>query len=113
MRTKLLLISCLLVFVFGCNLFSNASALIFDIGTKISESDPTFFNDQFYYYSSGSTLHTHMDYKDDIQLLFDNNTNTAPHTHTFPRQERCAIAKTGEIPHNSDLHNFFNRPISP
>ncbi len=76
MRRTVLLISCFLVFVLGCNLFSSADAVTFDIGTKISESDSTYFNDQFYYYSSGSTLHTHMDYEDDIQLLFDNNTST-------------------------------------
>ncbi len=50
--------------------------MTFDIGKRVSQSDPTYSNNQFYYYGSGSTLHTHMDYKDDAPLLFDNNTNT-------------------------------------
>jgi hypothetical protein len=39
MRRSILLISGLLVFILGCNLFPIASALTFDIGTRISESD--------------------------------------------------------------------------
>jgi len=71
MRTKVLLISCLLVFVLGCNLLPNVNALIFDIGTKINENDL-----EMYTFSSGVVVMTDADYINYVPSIFDGNTST-------------------------------------
>ena len=76
MRTKVLLITCLLVFVFGCNLFSSVNALTFDVGTKVSETDPDNNGYQYFYFDSGCMLYSHPDYLNDASLIFDGNTST-------------------------------------
>jgi hypothetical protein len=76
MRTKVVLVSILLVFVLGSCLLPSVNALTLEIGTKISESDKTYFDSQFSYYDSGCVVHTESDFSNDVQLLFDNNAST-------------------------------------
>ena len=69
MKRSLGLISCLIVFIFGCNLFSVASAITFDIGNKISESESAHDGKKLIYFDSGIVICTHSDYIDYIPFL--------------------------------------------
>jgi predicted nucleic acid-binding Zn-ribbon protein len=71
MRRSILLISCILVFVLGCNLFSSVNALTFDIGQKTYENGY-----DMYFYSSGAIIQTDPDFKDHVGQLFDGNLST-------------------------------------
>jgi len=75
MKTRMLLISCLLVFVLGCNLFSSVNALTFDIGTKVTESDfPD--EDKWHYFNSGCMVRARPEYINYTSLFFDGNEST-------------------------------------
>ncbi|MCK5562173.1 MAG: hypothetical protein KAJ51_16360, partial [Thermoplasmata archaeon] len=75
MKRSILLISCLLVFVLGCNLFSSANALTFDVGTKVSESDfPD--EDKWHYFNSGCMVRARPEYINYTTLIFDGNKST-------------------------------------
>jgi uncharacterized coiled-coil DUF342 family protein len=77
MRTKILLISCLLVFVLGCNLLPTGEAVTFNIGERGSKSD---FIYTWYNYTSGALLRigsiTDEKMYDNITYILDGNTST-------------------------------------
>jgi predicted nucleic acid-binding Zn-ribbon protein len=76
MKRTILLISCLLVFVLGCNFYPSVNALQFDIGEMISESDLDSQNNRLFCFDSGSVVHTEPDYKNNITSIFDGNEST-------------------------------------
>jgi hypothetical protein len=78
MKRKIWLVTCILIFVLGCNLLSSAEAEIFDIGKKLSESDPHGNTDsRFYYFDSGCVLRTNNNNSLDFGTkIFDGNLST-------------------------------------
>jgi predicted nucleic acid-binding Zn-ribbon protein len=64
------------MFLLGSVFLPTVNAEIFDIGKKVSETDPNSYNDKFYYYDSGCVLHSNDKYEGDAPNIFDGNTST-------------------------------------
>ena len=86
-----ILICAVLMGLFCGMLLPCVNADVFDIGTKVSESDLTNNNNQWFYYDSDCMIQTDPDYKDDAPLIFDGNESTGINKNYGPAHSTMII----------------------
>ena len=87
----------------------SVNAETFDIGEKISESDPDSSGNRLYYFDSGGMIRTKADYIDYVSLILDGNESTGIDHDFGPGHDRMVFYLV--FPYPLNVSNITLKPV--
>lgn len=109
MRRILLIMIFVLVFFFGSIFVPSINAETFNIGKRISESEPDSGGYKWYTFDSGAMIGTNPNYINYTQLIFDGNESTGLNHSFGPGHDRMLVFLVFPYPFN--ITNITMKPV--